>query len=369
MPVTNLPKFTRRLVLGGILGSAACRQISVSSAEAAAYLPLRQGALVPVGCCIKTGDFADPAFVTQFTSNFSQLTPEWEMKMASILKSDGTYKFEAADAVAAFAQRNKMRLHATTLVWYKQRPTAFVRLDGQREAFAAAYRDYILTVVRRYKGRAVGWDVVNEPIESDGKRLRECLWSKNMGAENYMVRAFQHATEADPNMTAFINEYALERDPTKRLTFMKLIERLLKKGAKIGGIGTQTHLRIEQKKGASAAAIKDLASFGLPIHISELDVSFGQTPLDRLPLKTKLAMAAEQAAEVSEAFMALPEKQRYALTLWGLNDGVSWLRQPPYDPRRKDQPLAFDDYGKPNPMFDAIADAIRKPGRTIRGRT
>ena len=45
-----------------------------------------------------------------------------------------------------------------------------------------------------------------------------------------------------------------------RLPF--LVERLLKGGAKLGGLETQTHMDIDVAPGATAAAIKDLASLG-----------------------------------------------------------------------------------------------------------
>ncbi len=80
--------------------------------------------------------------------------------------------------------------------------------------------------------------MVNEPVAEDGNGLRDSLWSRNLGAEDYMVRAFEHAEEADPGAARFINDYNLESNPAKRATFMRLVERLLKRGVRIGGIGT-----------------------------------------------------------------------------------------------------------------------------------
>ena len=305
-----------------------------------------------------TGQLDDPTFSGLLSMHFSQLTPEWEMKMEYIVQDDGSFRFDAPDRIAEFARANSMRLFGTTLVWYSQSPPAFERLDGQRDAFARAYRDYILAVAGRYRG-AAGWDVVNEPIAEDGVGLREHLWAKNLGPIDHMVRAFDHAAEADPQAVLFLNDYNLENIPRKRVEFMRLVERLLKQGAKLGGLGTQTHLDIDMPAGAARTAVRELASFGLPIHISELDISFGRKTLDLRDDPEKLRLQANVAREVAEAYAELPQRQKFAFTVWGLRDQDSWLRRPPNARDGRDQPLLFDDTGRPKPAFNALAAALR----------
>jgi endo-1,4-beta-xylanase len=58
---------------------------------------------------------------------------------------------------------------------------------------------------------------------------------------------------------------------------------------------------------------------------------------------------------MAEAFYRLPETQRFAFTLWGLRSGDSWLRGPNENPSPPwDQPLPFDDSGRPRPMLAAL---------------
>jgi endo-1,4-beta-xylanase len=281
------------------------------------------------------------------------------MKMEYIVQDDGSFRWDAPDRLAAFAKTNGMRLYGTSLVWYDQKPPAFQRLDGQGQAFADAYRHYILTVVSRYRG-AAGWDVVNEAVNEDGSGLREHLWSKNLGADDHMIRAFEHAHEADPEAVLFVNEYFLEKIPRKRLEYMRLIERLLKAGAKLGGIGVQSHLDVDLPKGASRAAIQELATFGLPIHLSELDISLrGDAKVDLRGRAEKFDIQARIAREVAEAYADLPPRQRFAFSVWGLRDKDSWLRHPPNDGDGTDSPLLLDDAGQPKAMFDAVAGALK----------
>ena len=268
----------------------------------------------------------DQGFTGLLLRNVSQLTAEWEMKMEYILQGDGAFRFDAPDAIAGFARNNGMRLFGHTLVWYAQDPAAFHPLDGKPGPFADALRNYILAVVSRYRGQAVGWDVVNEAVAEDGEGLRDSVWSRNLGPVDYMRRAFDDAREADPGAVLLINDYNLESLPKKRATFLRLVETLLKAGAPVTGLGTQTHIAADLKPGAVSEAIRDLASLGLPVHVSELDISLNRgrgllsSPADLEAAQNRLAR------EVAEAFANLSPRQRFAFTLWGLRGADSWLR-------------------------------------------
>ena len=196
--------------------------------------------------------------------------------------------------------------------------------------------------------------MVNEAVRDDGVGLRECLYSRNMGGEGYVAEAFHLARAADPQALLLINDYNLETTPAKRVAFMRLVERLLAQGAPVGGIGCQTHIDLDVSTGATRRAIADLATLGLPIHVSELDVSLhGRRPSGGA---SRLAAQAARYGEVADAFMALPAHQRFAFTVWGLRDSSSWLLR--NDPR--DLPLMFDDAGAAKPAFWAVADRLRQ---------
>jgi endo-1,4-beta-xylanase len=352
----RVPPTRRDALLGALaFGGYGCSAASLASVGPAA--PLKAGVITPVGCSAMTAQFRDPTYGPLLARHFSQLTPEWELKMEYTVLDDGTFRWDAPDQLAAFARANGMRLHGHTLVWYAEKPAAFERLDGQGPAFARAYRNYILAAVGRYRGVARSWDVVNEAIADDGTALREHLWSKNLGADDHMVIAFEHAAEADPDAVLFINDYFLETMPRKRQEFMRLVERLLKRGAKLGGLGTQSHLDIDMQPGMARAAIKDLASFGLPIHVSELDIAFSEKKVDLRSLPEKLDQQATVAREVAEAYAELPARQRFAFSSWGLRDKDSWIKNQPG--HAKDQPLLFDDEGLPKPSFEAVAQALK----------
>ena len=331
------------LAAGG--GLTACKGQAAEPAPAPAIPPLKSAASWPMGCAVTNAHLAEPDYAALLTRNFSQITAEFEMKMEAILAADGSLDFARPDRIAAFARARALRLHGHALIWHQEDSTSFRNLLSDKPAFLRAYGDYVRTVCARYAGQAVGWDVVNEPVAEDGDGYRDCLWRQGLGMD-YVARAFHAARAADPDAILFLNDYNLEAFPRKRGAFLKLMEDLLKSGAPVNGIGTQSHLQVDLEPGAIKQSIKDLASLGLPLHISELDVSV--RPLKKLDLTSHADRVERQkrlVGELSEAFAALPQKQRYALTVWGLRDSDSWLLRPQAGEDVGEEPLLFDDRG------------------------
>ena len=343
----------RRAFVAAGLALAACGQ-QAESQPPVSIAPLKRVAPFPVGTCVQAAQLDDPALAGLLAAQVSQLTPEWELKMEYVLQSDGSYRFDAPDRIAAFAADHGMRLFGHTLVWYAQKPAWFEALEGG--AFRQAFGAYIDAVVGRYRGRAVGWDVVNEAVNDDGAGWRASLWSERLGALDHMRIAFELAHGADPGAVLFLNDYNLETNPKKRASFLGLAEALLKAGAPLGGLGTQTHVAADLAPGAITAALKDLASLGLKVRISEMDVSLaGARAFLAAPDDLRHRQAALYA-EAAEAFAALPPRQRADFTFWGLEDSQSWLRRE----NAADAPLLFDDAGRPKPAAQAWEAALRR---------
>ncbi|QQQ19575.1 endo-1,4-beta-xylanase [Brevundimonas vitis] len=348
---------TRRALLTAPLALAACERFATAAPVPAAIPPLK-AAPFPVGTAFKTDHIADPAWVALARTHISQLTPEWEMKMEYIL-ADGLARprFDGPDRLAAWAKAEGLPMHGHTLIWYAQGEEAFTGLDNA--AFDRAFDGYIATVAGRYRGIARSWDVVNEPILDDGSGLRDCHWSRRYGQDGYILRAFEKAQAADPDAILFLNDYNLEGIPAKGTQYLKLVERLLKAGCPLQGLGTQSHLWIDMPDGVIAAFIRELAQFGLPIHVSELDVTLRtDNPLDLRSIAERMARQVDRVTELAEAFVALPAAQRFAFTVWGLRDTDSWYRQGEKDDG-KDRPLPFDGAGNANPMAVVLSRAFR----------
>ena len=116
--------------------------------------------------------------------------------------------------------------------------------------------------------------------------------------------------------------------------------------------------------GAIARCLTTMAGFGLPIHVSEFDCSLQSgRKLDLRSRADKRAAQRRVYAEALEAFHALPARQQFAFTVFGLRDRDSWLRTPPNAGDGTDEPVLFDDAGRPKPVFWTVADTLRRMRR------
>ena len=358
-------RISRRSLLASTVALAACdRRLDAAAAAAAEAAPggpvpiLRDLADFPFGTQLISTELQTPVIADLARRHFDQVNAGFEMKMEYIVQADGRLRFEGADRLAGFCRANDQALHGHTLIWYADTPAWFERLDGSRRGFEAAIDGYISEVAGRYAGRVRAWDVVNEPVTDEGSQLRESLWSRNLGQDGHFIRAFEQARQADPDAILFTNDYNLESNPTKRRTFLNLVERMMSRGVPIGGIGTQCHVSVDLPRGALSEAMRDIASLGLPVHVSEFDCSLVPDGVFRGGQREREAAQIRLYEEAIAAFTALPAAQQYAFTVWGVRDAESWLRRSDWGGDPNDRPLLFDDAGRPKPVFWAVAEAL-----------
>ncbi len=317
-------------------------------------------------------------------THFNSITPENILKWALVHPRPDKYDFAASDRFVEFGEKHGMFIVGHTLVWHNQTPRwVFEDEQGKpvdRETLLSRMREHIFTVVGRYKGRIKGWDVVNEALNQDGT-MRQSPWFKIIG-EDYLVKAFQFAHEADPNVELYYNDYDLEL-PAKRAGAVKLVKNLLAAGVTVSGVGLQNHNLMDWPSVADEdATIAAFSALGLKVHITELDVDVlprttkpgadyaVDTPVtpklnpyvDRLP-DTMQAALAKRYAELFKVYL----KHRNSIervTFWGVADGDSWLNNWPMKGRRN-YPLLFDRLGQPKPALDAVIDtnALEQRGR------
>ena len=295
--------------------------------------------------------------------HFNSMTPENAMKMGPIHPKENEYNWRDADSIAAFAQRNNMRLRGHTLVWHSQTPSwLFVGNDGNtvsKEVLLQRIKDHITTVVGRYKGTIYAWDVVNEAIsDKQDEYLRPSKFLEIIG-EEYIAKAFQWAHEADPNAQLFYNDYN-EISPVKREKMYRLVKSLKDAGVPIHGVGLQGHWAVtEPSRGQLDSTLQRFASLGLKMQITELDISVYPKEHDARERRPEDADAAfttareQKQAEVYKMSFELFRKYRDAIsgvTFWNISDRNSWLDNFPVR-GRKDYPLLFDKDLKPKKTY------------------
>lgn len=327
----------------------------------------------------------DTASVALIAQQFNAISPENVLKWERVHPQPTQYDFAPADEYVAFGERHKMFVVGHTLVWHSQTPRwVFENVQGQpltRDELLARMKDHITTVVGRYKGRIKGWDVVNEALNEDGT-LRDSPWKRIIG-DDYLVKAFQFAHDADPSAELYYNDYNLDY-PAKRDGAVRLVRTLQAAGVPIHAVGTQEHLKLTTPSIAQVdSSIRALSATGVKVNVTELDI-------DMLPPATRNATAdvsvrAGAAPSLDPYKAGLPDSLQVALarryedlfrvyldhrdvidrvTFWGVADGDSWLNGWPVR-GRTNYPLLFDRNNKPKLAYQRVMALTRPGGRPM----
>lgn len=337
-------------------------------------------------------------------AQFNHIVAENDMKWMHIHPREGAdgYDFGPADAFVNFGLSHNMELAGHTLVWHAQTPNwvfrganpppaapdtpspasaansdpaltnavggggfggrpgrgGFTGPRASREELLERMRDHIHTVVGRYRGKIKVWDVVNEAIADNGADiLRNSLWLEIIGPD-YIAKAFAYAHEADPDAILRYNDYGLE-NPAKRRKLIALIKSLQAQKVPVMAIGSQAHLNVSISFESMDQALTEMATLGLPIHITELDVNSAEGGQRNTGADIAANDAATQGGLIDDANRKLADayeglfrafvKHRDSVkivTFWGANDANSW--------RARGRPLLFDVNAEPKTAFDAV---------------
>jgi len=320
---------------------------------------LKEKAKFKVGAAVKMKDLQGEAnYKNAVIKHYNQITAEFEMKMASIWSSSTAYNFTAADYLVGFAKDNNMEVHGHTLVWYDSFPEWFKNAKYDSIAFESKVKIYITDVVGRYKGRVKSWDVVNE-VFADGGALRNETVIKPIFNDpiGFYGRCFKYAKAADPEAKLFYNDYSVVLDGGKRAAIKKMVTRFKANGIPIDGVGDQFHYATDTNRQTMKTGFTDMASTGLLIHISELDIKVNTAKSDSYVFTDAEAQKqAETYKYITTMYEELPQTQKFAISTWGVTDKYTWLTGFWHS---KEYPLLLDaDYNK-KPAYQGFLDGLK----------
>lgn len=333
-----------------------------------------------VGVAVNAGQItgADAQGDALIVEQFDSITPENVMKWALIHPRPDAYDFTLADKYVEFGQQHHMFIVGHNLCWHSQTPAWVFKDDNgnplTRDALLERLHDHIKTVVGRYKGKVQSWDVVNEALNEDGT-MRQSQWEKIIG-DDYVIKAFQWAHEADPDAQLNYNDYNME-SPTKRKGAIELVKKLKAAGVPVAVVGSQAHLHLSGSAADEEAAIEELSSAGVKVAITELDIDVLPSTWNHT---SDVGVKVEEKPNMNPYPNGLPDEvqqqltKRYAdlfavflrhrnvvnrVTFWGATDKTSWLNNWPVRGRTS-YPLLFDREGKPKPAFYAVLKVAQK---------
>jgi endo-1,4-beta-xylanase len=269
----------------------------------------------------------------------------------------GRPDYASTDRVAAWCAEHHITMKGHPLAWNYTDP-AWLPADPAEAMGLQMQR--ITDIVSRFKGRINIFDVVNEATKFDrpetfknAPRLSGGI--QEMGVPNYLITAFNHAREANPQATLVINDY---------ITNNEYLQNVISKLVDASGqplfdvIGIQCH----QHSGAWSAEktweiCERFAKVGKPLHFTEATILSGQqgSQLKRDNPDFKWTTTPEgeklQAAAVAQFYTILfshPAVQ--AITWWDFSDQGAW----------QDAPAGFVRADMtPKPAYDALMNLIK----------
>ena len=311
----------------------------------------------------------DPLVTNLIAKEFNSITPENCMKSMFLQPEKDKFDFKMADKYVAFGEKHKMFIHGHTLIWHSQLPSWLSKVKDSA-SMSEAMTKHISTVVGKYKGRIGSWDVVNEALNEDGT-LRKSVFLDSYG-KDFLTHAFKLAAKADPKTDLYYNDYNL-CNAKKRKGAVELVKNLQKNGAKIDGVGEQGHWNlITPTLEEIEQTILDFSALGVKVAITELDITVLPNPWD--VVGADVSQRAEASEKMNPYPKALPDDIKIQLaaryeaifklfikhqdkisrvTLWGVNDGQSWLNDWPIR-GRSNYPLLFDRDFKPKEAYNSV---------------
>ena len=323
--------------------------------------------LFPVGTAITQSEALSKPRMDFVASQFAVITPGNELKPDSVLnigacrraaKTDETavvISLDAAKPLLSYCMKNGIPVHGHTLLWHNQTPDSFFRLGystsqgyASREIMLGRMENYIRAVMeeteRLYPGLIVSWDVVNEAIDDNTGALRDCMWKKTVG-DDYILQAFAFARKYAPEGTLLCyNDYSVPY-PTKLNGITALLEQLAAEGT-IDCCGMQAHYQLNTPTVQQVeTAIERIASLGLTVRISEMDIVIGGNN------DLYLSRQAERYKSLMQVYIRHADVIE-SVQFWGVTDDLSWLSGR--------YPLLFDRDAQPKPAFKAVIAAARE---------
>lgn len=295
-----------------------------------------------------------------------------ECKPAYVNPSEGVLYFDQVDDFVEFGKLAGAELRGHTLLWHSQAPDWWFKADPNdtrtpRECFeqgALASKEqlterittFITEYVTRYKDDINIWDVCNEVLNGNGIRTvnDDSYYAEIIGdtdgdgyKDDYVELALKTARAADEDAVLIINDFNMEWQQTKTQAMYDMVERFLRKGIRVDGVGFQSHISLDcnvELYRSQIQKISELAKIydecfpeyagNFRVQITELDMNmFIGANADGSYYKwndEEYKQQADKYAELMDMFQDFADEGIIDMVVfWGTDDGGSWLNTTP----------------------------------------
>ncbi|KAM7253803.1 hypothetical protein ACFE04_031485 [Oxalis oulophora] len=233
----------------------------------------------PFGCAIDNSILTNQAYQNWFLSRFKYATFGNEMKWASTEYTQGKEDYSVADAMLRFTSQHGVSVRGHNIFWEDPNfQVPWVKSLSPANLYKAVEKR-VSSLVHRYRGKVIAWDVVNENIHFN-------FFESRLGP-GFSSDVFKKTHSIDRRTPLFLNDFNTienNRDttslPDKYLQRLRDIQKY--SGVYNLGIGLQGHFGTPNLP-FMRAGIDYLGSTNFPIWLTEVDVNGDQpTYLDQV---------------------------------------------------------------------------------------
>ncbi len=300
-------------------------------------------------------------YVAALENNFNSAVAENTFKWEAMEKTGGKMDYSRTDRVMEFLKSRPElfeNFRGHNIFWNRVEHLPENLKGKSKEEIKREIIERRLDILRRYP-QIKEWDLLNEPLQREprldknGVDQNEVVFNPEEDL-NFFVDLFKQAKAIAPDTKLYVNEYSI-LSGGQTGNYVRFLQKLIEAGAPIDGIGVQGH--ITEYDFASVSQMKqnldDLSKLGLPIKITEFDVS--DEVIRKMYFPQKLAgINSEQIEKARADYMRKAMTIFYGtprvngIYLWGFQDKSHW--------RGKEGEHAglFDDNFQPNQVGQAF---------------
>jgi endo-1,4-beta-xylanase len=271
----------------------------------------------------------------------------------------GRFNFDPMDEAMSFAKQHQMKLMGHSLVYRNMTSAPWLNFKNEdcggwpAKELDQILKQHIQTVVRHGGDTYYSWEVVNEPTNP----THNGCWARILGEDQYIVKAFQYAREANTNAMLILNDTfghgGVDKDRADE--FFTLVTRLKAAGAPIDAVGTEMHWQMPELRPTYVDEFKGFLDSarkaGVKVHITEMDLYQG-------PTDSPEVFAKQKEIYYNVVHTCLKDSNCIGFMTWGIADRYSFLRTGEDIPNAK-QVLFDDNYAK-KPAYYGVLQALKE---------
>ncbi|KAH9314692.1 hypothetical protein KI387_023319 [Taxus chinensis] len=222
----------------------------------------------PFGSAIAKTILDNDAYQKWFVERFNVATFENELKWYSTESRQGILNYKDADALVNFCKSHNITMRGHNIFWEDPKYTPqWVKDLPSTQQLQSAVESRLKSVVGRYKGQFLNWDVSNEMLHFS--------FFENKLGPNASLEFFRLAQQLDPLTPMFMNDYnTIETCNDNKVipdAYLKKLQDIISLEV-MAGIGLESHFA-KPNIPLMRSILDRLGSTGLPIWLTEVDIT------------------------------------------------------------------------------------------------